>query len=69
VRINPRVLRNALLLLGAAVAGPALIVAGIRYPGGFMTKGFLVLTGLGVTGTTYYYFDSDVRALISGPTE
>jgi len=58
-----------LLLIGAAVAGPALVVAGVRYPGGFLTKGFLAITGIGVTGATYYYLSTDVRALISGPSD
>ncbi len=67
MRINPRAQKNTLLLLGAAVAGPALIVAGAGYPGTWASKGFLVLTGIGLTGTTYYYFDTDVRALLSAP--
>jgi hypothetical protein len=64
VRVNPRVQRNTLLLLGAGIAGPALIIAGARYPGTWTTKGFLMLTGVGVMGTTYYYFDTDVRELL-----
>ena len=68
VKVNPRFAKNTLLLLGAAVAGPALVVAGYRYPGSSVSRAFLVGTGACLTATTYYYFDSDVRALILGPS-
>jgi len=65
VRLNPRVQRNTLLLLGAAVAGPALVVAGVKYPGGLGTKTFLALSGVGVSAATYHYLQSDIRALLT----
>jgi hypothetical protein len=65
VLANPRVQKNSLLLLGAAVAGPALVVAGLRYPGTWKAKTFLALTGVAVSGTAYYYFSSDVRPLLT----
>jgi hypothetical protein len=65
MKMNPRVQRNALLLLGAAVVGPALVIAGLKYPGTWKTKGFLVATGAGVSGISYYYLSSDVRALLT----
>ena len=67
--VNPRTTKNTLLLFGASVAGPSLIVAGWRYPGSFLSRAFLVSTGICLTGTTYYYFNSDVRALLTGSAE
>jgi hypothetical protein len=64
VKINPRVQKDALLLLGAAVAGPALVVAGWKYPGTPMSRGFLVLTGLGMSLFSYRYFSEDVRGYL-----
>ena len=61
---NPRVQRNGLLLVGAAVVGPALAVAGVKYPGSIEAKIALTLMGLAVTGTTYYYLSSDMQALL-----
>ena len=63
--LNPRVQKNGLLLLAAAVAGPAMILAGVRYPGSFQAKAFLSLTGVAVSGISYYYLSSDVRPLLT----
>ena len=62
---NPRVRKNGLLLLGAGLVGPALIVAGLRYPGSMKSKAFLASTGVAVSGVSYYYFSNDVKALLS----
>lgn len=65
LRINPRVTRNSVHLLTAAIAGPALVVAGLRYPGNWKTKGFLVLTGIAVLGTHYHMAASDIKLLMA----
>lgn len=67
--INPRVQKNGLLLLGAAVVGPALVVAGVQYPGTWKAKGFLALCGVVMAGTCYHYFSSDVRPLLTAEAE
>lgn len=65
MKINPRVQKNAWLLLGAAVAGPALVVAGWKYPGTPITRGFLIATGVGMSVVTYNYFNADVRGYLT----
>jgi hypothetical protein len=64
VKINPRVTRNSIHVLTAAIAGPALIVAGLRYPGNWKAKGFLIATGIAVLGTHYYMVSSDIKLLM-----
>lgn len=65
MRINPQATaRNSLHLLTAAVAGPALVWAGVRYPGSWRAKGFLMITGLAVIGTHYAAFAGEVRPLL-----
>lgn len=68
VKLNPQMPRNSLHLLTAAVAGPALLWAGFRYPGSWKAKGFLMLTGIAVVGTHYYYFKDGVRHLLPDRT-
>lgn len=47
--------------LTAAVAGPALVYAGAKYPGSAGAKLFLMGTGVVLTGTSARYFLEDAR--------
>ena len=67
--LNPRLQQNTVRVLTAAVAGPALVFAGLRYPGGWKGKAFLMLTGGALIYVNYNLFSRDVRKLLSGGGE
>lgn len=69
MKLNPVVQKNALLLLATAVAGPALVVSGARYPGTMGMKLFLVATGVGVSGFSFMYLKEDMNKLLPGPVD
>lgn len=62
MRPNP-LTRSGIHLATAAVAGPALVVAGLRYPGSWKAKAFLTLTGAAVLATHYQAFRSELPLL------
>ena len=63
MQLNPRAKRNTLALFTAAVAGPALIVAGARYPGSLTAKGALVLMGATLVAVNTRTLTSSVQQL------
>lgn len=60
---NPRVKRNSLALFTAAVAGPALVVAGLRYPGTWSAKAVLMLTGATLVVANTRALSADMKRL------
>jgi len=62
---NPRVQNNGMRLFTAAVAGPALVVAGIKYPGAWPAKTALVLMGAALFAFNTRALSEDVRPLIT----
>jgi hypothetical protein len=62
---NPRVQNNGMRLFTAAVAGPALVVAGVRYPGTWPAKTALVLMGTALIAYNTRALSEDVRPLIA----
>lgn len=66
-RVNPVALRNGSVHgLTAAVAGPALIWAGYKYPGSTKAKLALMAVGAALIAAHYPYFRSELSRLFQG---
>ena len=52
-RVNPKVRDQTIRAVTAGVAGPALIWAGVKYPGTFRAKAFLVSVGAAIIYVNY----------------
>lgn len=59
-------LRNSSYAFATTVAGPALIVAGIAYPGSWKAKGFIAGTGVVLMVLSYPFVRAEAERLLRG---
>lgn len=62
MRVNPQHVKlrdQTLRLTAGLIAGPALVVAGLKYPGSVKVRAALALLGLGVTFTQVSAFHAE----------